>query len=66
MEKFLKAGAFSPSEVELMQSCFDEILARRGIDKGSEKAVPLASAIVRAFSRGVSDRDELIRLFDRP
>lgn len=55
---------FEPAEIDDLQSCFDTILQRRGIARSSEVADAIAKALVLAYQRGVSDRQELIRLAD--
>jgi len=57
---------FSPSELDFLQECFDTILERRKIVRTSELAEVIAGALMEAYSRGVTGKEELIRLADLP
>jgi len=58
------ADIFGPSEMEFLQECFDTILERRKIVRSSELAEVVAGALMEAYSRGVTEKEELIRLAD--
>lgn len=58
------AQFLGPEELNLLQECFDAILERRGLARGSEDADAIARTLLDSYARGVSDKQELIGLAD--
>lgn len=55
---------FSPEDLAVLQSCFDEIVRIRRLPRPSPEADSVAQALILAFKRGVTDKAELLRLAD--
>ena len=60
------AKYFIPSELALLQECFDTLLARDQLERTSKEAKIMASALFMAYDRGISDKNELIRCAEFP
>ena len=56
--------ALNPDELALLQECFDSILKARSLDRSGEEANAVATALLTAYRRGITDKVELIRLAD--
>lgn len=55
---------FEPAEIDLLQACYDTIMARRQLAPDTATAEDIARALIIAYQRGVRDTRELIRLAD--
>lgn len=58
--------AFEPADIDLLQACYDTVVARRTPAPDTVTAEEIALALIIAHQRGVRDSAELIRLADIP
>lgn len=58
------AQILGPEALALLQECFDLLLARHDLGRDSEDANIIAAALFKAYDRGITDRQELMRLAD--
>lgn len=56
------AQALAEDDLELLQYCFDIIVARNQIDRASDAANVAAKSLFDAYAAGIGDREELIRI----
>ena len=59
-----RARCLNPADIVVLQECFDALLERKGVSRDSQEAETMAAALFGAYTRGITDRDELIRLAD--
>lgn len=60
------ANYFMPSEIALLQECFEELLADHRLERCSGEAEIIASALFMAYDRGICDKEELILCAEFP
>jgi hypothetical protein len=53
------AGLVSPADMEVLQVCFDALLAQNRIDRDSSEADMLASALFTGHRQGTTSLEEL-------
>lgn len=62
MQSHIDPGLLHPDDLTFLQGCFDEIIKREALERGSESARDVASALVMAYQRGVREREALMHL----
>ena len=56
----LHTGAFSPEDLAVMQTAFDELCASLGVSADSREAVDLAYKMIARFQNGTRSLEALI------
>lgn len=64
MKNMQGAKYLTSPELALLQECFDLIVLKRALVGGSEQVEVVASALFKAYARGVTDKDGLVGLAD--
>ncbi|MFI0847536.1 hypothetical protein [Mesorhizobium sp. IMUNJ 23232] len=57
-------SVFGPEDMDILQSCFDEIVRRRRLPRPGAESDAVAAALIEAYKRGVTAKKDLIALAD--